>query len=323
MSEPFFLKPVFHEKIWGGRKLATDFGYDLPDGKIGECWAISGHPHGPSFIENGQFAGQKLADVYVQHPDLFGKPTSKVFPLLTKILDAEASLSVQVHPDDAYALKHEHDLGKTECWYIINAEPGAYLTYGHTAKTRDQLKEMIDNHEWDKLLGKLPVKTGDFVYVPSGTIHALNKGIEALETQQSSDTTYRLYDYDRVDKKTGKKRDLHIKQSIDVTTVPFKMPELNTSVKHIGNNTVTTFIEPPKSKFFSVYKWDVNDKLTLQRGDRAYMLASVITGKGTLTIDGKDYPLHRGVHFLMPHDVDEWTLKGKMMLIASTPHSRI
>ncbi len=144
-----------------------------------------------------------LLKVYQQHPELFGNPRSSVFPLLTKILDANASLSIQVHPDDAYAEEHEHELGKTECWYVIHAEPGAYLTYGYTAKTRDELIKMIDNHQWSKLFSRKPVKTGDFVYVPSGTIHALNKGIIVLETQQSSDTTYRIYDYDRRDKKTG------------------------------------------------------------------------------------------------------------------------
>ena len=136
MTEPLFLKPVFHEKIWGGRRLAEDFNYDIPDGTIGECWAISGHPHGPNVIENGEFKGQLLPDVYAQHPEVFGNPKSKVFPLLTKILDAEASLSVQVHPDNAYAEEHEHELGKTECWYVIHADEGAYLTYGHTTYGR-------------------------------------------------------------------------------------------------------------------------------------------------------------------------------------------
>lgn len=157
MTEPLFLKPVFHEKIWGGRRLAEDFNYDIPDGTIGECWAISGHPHGPNVIENGEFKGQLLPDVYANHPEVFGNPKSKVFPLLTKILDAEASLSVQVHPDNAYAEEHEHELGKTECWYVIHADEGAYLTYGHTAKTREELKEMINNHEWQKLFDKKPV----------------------------------------------------------------------------------------------------------------------------------------------------------------------
>lgn len=154
LRESLFLKPVFHEKIWGGRHLATDFGYQIPEGTIGECWAISGHPHGPNIITNGQYKGQLLPKVYQQYPELFGNPSSSVFPLLTKILDANASLSIQVHPNDAYAEKHEHELGKTECWYVIHAEPGAYLTYGHTAKTRAELIKMIDNHQWAKLFSK-------------------------------------------------------------------------------------------------------------------------------------------------------------------------
>lgn len=317
MSEPFFLTPVFHEKIWGGRRLASDFGYQLPDGKIGECWAISGHPHGPSRIENGRFKGQLLPDVYREHPELFGNSKSPVFPLLTKILDAEASLSVQVHPDDEYAEEHEHELGKTECWYVIHAEPGAYLTYGHTAKTKAQLKEMIDGAKWDQLFLKRPVKTGDFVYVPSGTIHALNKGIVVLETQQSSDTTYRLYDYDRVDATTGQKRALHLQQSEDVTTVPFEEPHLTPSVEQRGTSSITTLVAPPTSPYFTVYKWDINGQLSLT-AQRPYTLVSVIDGEGTLTVDGTDYPLKKGTHLLLPADVQKWTLTGHMTIIAST-----
>lgn len=319
MAEPLFMKPVFHEKIWGGRKLATDFGYKIPDGKIGECWAISGHPHGPNMIANGLYKGEMLPDLYTQHPELFGNPESKTFPLLIKILDAEASLSVQVHPDDAYAEEHEHERGKTECWYIINAEPGSYLIYGHNAKTREQLADMIHKGEWDQLLHKLPVKTGDFVFVPSGTIHALNKGIEALETQQSSDTTYRLYDYDRVDAKTGKKRQLHIQQSIDTTNVPFKMPKLNTKVEHVGNSTITTLVSPPVSKFFTVWKWEIDGDLHRSRGSHPYICCSVIDGEGIIMVEGETYPLKRGDHFILPNDVSDWTLSGKMLMIASTP----
>lgn len=227
MSEPYFLKPVFHEKIWGGTKLHDDFGYDIPSDHTGECWAISAHPHGPATVENGPYAGMTLDQVWAQHRDVFGNAKGDVFPLLTKILDASEDLSVQVHPDDAYAAEHEHELGKTECWYVIAAEPGATMIYGHHAKTREQLAEWINNGEWDKLLRRVPVKAGDFLYVPSGTIHAVGKGIMVLETQQSSDTTYRLYDWDRVDKTTGKKRELHLQQSIDTTNVPHHDPDLN------------------------------------------------------------------------------------------------
>ncbi|WP_404932616.1 mannose-6-phosphate isomerase, class I [Pediococcus acidilactici] len=319
MSEAIFLSPVFHEKIWGGRALEKDFGYKLPQGKIGECWAISGHPHGTNTISNGKYKGQLLSDIYIDHPELFGKPNNRVFPLLIKFLDAEASLSVQVHPDNAYAKKHENELGKTECWYVLHADEGAYLTYGHTAKTREELKVMIETGNWDTLLKKKYVKTGDFVYVPSGTIHALNKGIEVIEIQQSSDTTYRLYDYDRVEKKTGKKRELHLQQSIEVTTVPFKTPTLNIESKKIGSTTITTLVKPPISPYFSVYKWDIQSELEMDRGTKPYILASVINGKGKLEIADKVYDIKKGTNFILPNNVSKYKLIGDLSIIASNP----
>lgn len=253
MQEPMFLKPVFQEKIWGGSRLKSVFGFDIPNDKIGEDWAISAHPHGVSVVENGEFKGQKLDDLWKEHKELFGHPTEPVFPLLIKILDAEDELSVQVHPDDAYGMKHEGELGKTECWYIIDAEPGAEIIYGHHAKTREELAEMIKEGRWDDLLKKVPVKKGDFFYVPSGTIHAIGKGIMILETQQSSDTTYRVYDYDRKDA-SGQKRELHIQQSIDVTTVPAKTPELQIKEVRKGQSSIVTYLE---TDFFNVYEWDI------------------------------------------------------------------
>ncbi|MFC6322924.1 mannose-6-phosphate isomerase, class I [Companilactobacillus baiquanensis] len=314
--EPLFLKPVFHEKMWGGRKLER-FNYDLPAGDIGECWAISGHPHGRSEVENGEFAGQYIDDLWKNHSELFGHPEGKVFPLLTKILDAEASLSVQVHPDNEYAWKHEHELGKTECWYIIDAEPGSYLIYGHNAKNKQELDQMIESGDWDDLLRKVPVKTGDFFYVPSGTVHALNKGIMALETQQSSDTTYRLYDYDRVEKSTGKKRELHIQQSEDTITVPHKDPKLDIQTQIDGKNKFTTFVQPPISPYFSVYRWEIKEPATLKHNIGKYTLISVIDGSGKISVDGKDYDLKKGVHLIVPATIKEWTVDGSLDIIAS------
>ncbi len=317
IMEPLFLKSYFQAKIWGGRKLETEFGYELPAGKIGECWAISAHPHGPSTVLNGPLAGLNLAEAYTQHPEYFGNPKSKVFPLLTKILDAEASLSVQVHPDNDYAEAHEHELGKTECWYIIKADPDSYLIYGHHAKSRAELADWINQGQWEKLLRKVPVKTGDFVYVPSGTIHALNKGILALETQQSSDTTYRLYDYDRVDQATGQKRSLHLQQSIDVTTVPFKQPRLNIQKKQLGASEITSYVQPPLSPFFSVWQWDIHGEVIGQHEQGAYTLASVISGNGSIKVDQQVFPLQKGQHFILPAQISQWTLDGNMQIIAS------
>lgn len=317
--EPLFLKPVFKEKIWGGRKLKSIFGFDIPDGKVGEAWIISGHRQGPTTIENGPLKGLKLDTAYQEHPEYFGNPKDKVFPLLTKILDAEDSLSVQVHPDNDYARIHENDLGKTECWYVLDADPGSYLIYGHHAKTKEELKEMIEAGDWDDLLNKVPVKKGDFFFVPSGTIHALTKGIMVLETQQSSDTTYRLYDYDRVDEKTGTKRELHLNDSIATTTVPFVAPNLDITQTKIDDATKTEFLAPPVSPFFYVDKLDVNGKVELTREDHPYELVSVISGFGKLFADGYEYELQLGSSFIIPTQIEKFTIEGNLAAIISAP----
>lgn len=314
MQEPMFLKPVFQEKIWGGSRLRSVFGFDIPNDKIGEDWAISAHPHGVSVVENGEYQGQKLDELWQNHKELFGNPTEPVFPLLIKILDAEDELSVQVHPDDAYGMKHEGELGKTECWYIIDAEPGAEIIYGHHAKTREELAEMIQEGRWDDLLKKVPVKKGDFFYVPSGTIHAIGKGIMILETQQSSDTTYRVYDYDRKDA-NGNTRELHIQQSIDVTTVPAITPQIQMKEVRKGNSSLVTYLE---TEFFNVYEWDIKG-ITSFKKQAPYTLATVIDGAGELVVNEKIYPLTKGASFILPNDVTEWTVQGELSIIASEP----
>ncbi|MDR0614778.1 MAG: mannose-6-phosphate isomerase, class I [Lactobacillales bacterium] len=317
MQEPLFLDSVLKEKIWGGTKLNTVFGYDLPSEKIGEYWAISAHPHGVSTIKNGKYQTQKLDELWATHRELFGNASGEVFPLLTKILDAEDYLSVQVHPDDAYALKHEGELGKSECWYIIDAGFNAEIIYGHHAKTREELAKMIHDARWDDLLTHVPVKKGEFYYVPSGTIHAIGKGILILETQQSSDTTYRVYDFDRKDDK-GNLRELHIKQSIDVTNVPGVTPKLEITKEKVDLSTIITFVKTP---FFNVYEWQVKGELSLQKG-APYTLVSVIEGEGSLIITESSYALKKGDHFILPTDVEAWKFKGELNLIASEPGAK-
>jgi mannose-6-phosphate isomerase len=314
MQEPLFFDSVFQEKIWGGQKLNTVFGYDLPAEKIGEYWAISAHPNGVSTVKNGKYKGQKLNKLWENHRELFGNVSGEVFPLLTKILDAQDYLSVQVHPNNAYALKHEGELGKSECWYIIDAKPDAKIIYGHHAKTRKELAEMILNERWDDLLTHVSVKKGEFYYVPSGTIHAIGKGVMTLETQQSSDTTYRVYDFNRKDDK-GKLRKLHIKQSIDVTNIPDTTPKLKITEKNVGLSTITTFV---KTSFFNVYKWQVKKELPLQK-NTPYILVSVIDGRGNLIINENSYVLKKGDHFILPAEIDTWKFIGEFTLIASEP----
>ena len=175
---------------------------------------------------------------------------------------------------------------------------------------------MIENKQWDKLLRKISVKAGDFLYVPAGTIHAIGKGIMVLETQQSSDTTYRLYDFDRIDKATGKKRELHLKRSIDVTNVPHVDPKLDIQTTVTGDKKVTRFVD---TDFFAVYKWEIAGSATFERQQAPYTLVSVLDGNGQLEVEGRTYELKKGMHFILPYAVKSWTLAGKMMLIASEP----
>lgn len=313
MKKPLFLEPVFQERIWGGTALRDQFGYDIPSDQTGECWAISAHPNGPSRVKNGMFKGKTLIELWDEHREIFGGQEGQVFPLLTKILDANTDLSVQVHPDDAYAHTYENgELGKTECWYIIDCQEGAELIFGHTAQTKEEFVEKIKNNEWDALLKRVKVKPGDFFYVPSGTIHALGEGTVVLETQQSSDTTYRLYDYDRVDQE-GNKRELHIDQSIAVSTIPHQMTNVSPETTVVAGASITKYVE---AKYFTVYKYEVNGDAQFQQ-HAPFLLVSVIAGEGTLYVEGETFELQKGDHFILPAQVEAYELSGKLDLIVS------
>ncbi|CAM3210003.1 mannose-6-phosphate isomerase, class I [Vagococcus fessus] len=320
MEQPLFLTPVLQEKIWGGEKLNTVFGYDLPSDKTGECWAVSAHPNGTCTVENGPYKGQRLDTLWAEHRELFGNAKGDVFPLLTKILDAADDLSVQVHPDDAYGMKHEGELGKTECWYVIAADEGAEIIYGHHAKSKEELETMIEEGRWDDLLRRVKVKAGDFFHVPSGTIHAIGAGIMILETQQSSDTTYRVYDYDRKGD-DGKPRELHIQQSVDVTTIPHIDPTLAIKETAFGESSVTEYVKTP---FFNVYEWKISGILDFTQNS-LYTIVSVIEGSGNIVIideeskEEENYSIKKGTHFILPNTIKNWRVEGELQIIASEP----
>jgi len=313
MKQPIFLQPTFQERIWGGTKLDATFNYEIPSNITGECWAVSGHPNGQSIVSQGPYQGYKLGDLYKEKKELFGNITSDTFPLLTKILDANQDLSVQVHPNDEYANKFENgELGKTECWYVIECEEDAEIIFGHTAETKEEFIARIEGGEWEELLTRIPVKPGDFFYVPSGTIHALCAGVLILETQQSSDTTYRVYDYDRRDAE-GNTRELHIEKSIDVTTIPNENINVSPKVEEINGNTVTTFVE---AEYFSVYKWDISSVFTKTQ-TYPFLIASVIEGEGEIKTTDGIFNIQKGDHFILPNGLGEFTIEGKLSLIVS------
>lgn len=311
--QPLFLKPVFKERIWGGTTLEKEFGYEIPSEHTGECWAISAHPNGPSVVENGPYAGMGLDELWSKQPELFGNPKEKVFPLLTKILDANMDLSVQVHPDDAFAKVHENgELGKTECWYIIDCKEDADMIFGHNAQTKEEFVHQVESGQWNDLLRRVKIKPGDFFYVPSGTIHALCEGTLVLETQQSSDTTYRVYDYDRKDAE-GNLRDLHLEKAVEVTTIPHQDSAVESAVHMKENVKITTYVA---SEFFTVYKWEITGAAFFSFDDQ-YLLVSMINGTGILKHNGETYPLEKGMHFILPVGFGEFEIDGECEMIVS------
>ena len=185
-----FLNPVCTHNIWGGTRLNREFGYPIEGDDIGECWGISAHPSGDGTVRNGAFQGMKLSELWEKHPELFGDAGMDRFPLLVKIIDAKDDLSIQVHPDDAYAKVHENgSLGKTECWFILDCKENATLVAGHNAKTKEELEQMIHEGRWKEFIREIPIKPGDFIQIDPGTVHAIKGGTLLLETQQSSDIT--------------------------------------------------------------------------------------------------------------------------------------
>ncbi|AJQ62422.1 TPA: mannose-6-phosphate isomerase, class I [Bacillus thuringiensis] len=313
MTEPLFFAPVFKERLWGGTHL-TSFEYEIPSNQTGECWAFAAHQHGQSIVKNGKYKGLSLGELWEEHRELFGNMEGDRFPLLTKILDANQDLSVQVHPNDEYANVHENgELGKTECWYVIDSKEDAEIIYGHHAKTKEEFMTMIKQKEWNQLLHRVKVKPGDFFYVPSGTVHAIGKGILILETQQNSDTTYRLYDYDRKDSE-GNLRELHLEKSIEVTETPCIQNQLSVKHEKIEDLSVTNFIECP---YFSVQKWELDGSASLKQ-QKPFLLVSVIEGRGELIKEGEHFFFKKGDHFILPSYFGEYNLIGNTNCIVSS-----
>ncbi|MGI6110147.1 MAG: type I phosphomannose isomerase catalytic subunit [Eubacteriaceae bacterium] len=313
MNDIMLLKPELKSMIWGGNKLKSIYGLDIPTDTTGEDWTASGHPSGDCQILNGPYKGETVSQVWKEHPELFGNYPSDVFPLLAKIIDARQDLSIQCHPDDAYAKKNENGaLGKTECWYVLDADPGTTIITGHSAKTKDELCKMIDNGEWDKLLVEKPCNKGDFFMIEPGTLHAIKGGTLIYELQQSSDKTYRIYDYGRL--QNGKPRELHTQKAKDVlvcptpdtSRVPEDIPVEGGKLTRLGS-----------SAFFTAEKLEVQDKVILPQ-DRYFTMLTVAEGDGT--IDGEK--VAPGTSALIPAGDGDIVITGPMTVMIGTPEKK-
>ena len=309
-NEILYITPIFKQMIWGGNRLANEWKYDIPYENAGECWAVSAHPNGDCVVKEGSYAGKSLSQLWKEKPEIFGNTVSDKFPLLIKIIDANADLSIQVHPDDEYAKNNENgSFGKTECWYILDAPADAALIIGHNARDKKELEEMIHDGKWDQLLREVPVKKGDFIQIDPGTVHAIKGGIEILETQQNSDITYRVYDYDRLEE--GKPRELHIDKSMDVITVPAKPVE--GYIIHTAQNETNKMQLLISCKYYRVWKLDIDKSISFTQ-KYPFLIMSITEGKGIL--NGR--PVKKGDHFILPNNFGNVNIQGNIEIIAST-----
>ncbi len=308
---PLFLKPIFHEKVWGGSKLKT-FGYNIPNERIGECWGISAHPNGKSEIENGHYAGQTLDQVWREHRELFGEFPSKDFPLMAKIVDANAPLSIHVHPDDSYAYENENgQYGKSECWYIIEADDNAEITIGTHAQSREEFENQLKDGSFEKYLRTVKVQPGDFYFVPAGTVHSIGAGILAYEVMQSSDISYRIYDYQR--KLRNKKRELSVSKALDVMDYSNELPNIAPQNEVIENHNCTHIVS---SDFFTMVKWEITGTLNYMK-PREFCLISILEGKGKIIVDGDIFELEKGTNFVLTSEDLDSVFEGDFTLIIS------
>lgn len=247
------LEPAFKDNLWGGTKLRTVFGKKCDYDVIGESWELSAHPDGQSVIASGIFTGMYFGEFIEKYGhDVVGWKSSSLdrFPVLIKFIDAKKDLSIQIHPDDDYALEIENEFGKNEMWYVVDCEPGAFLYCGlKKDSSKEEIRERIENNTITDILNKIEVHKGDCVMVKAGTIHAIGAGILICEIQQNSNCTYRMYDYDRKDK-FGNKRELHIDKAIDVVDVKKYKPFIS------DNKDVPEGAEVLVScKYFECYKY--------------------------------------------------------------------
>lgn len=315
---PFLLKPTGKDYLWGGRRLKDEFAKDLNMMPLAETWECSTHPDGFSMIAGGEYAGRSLADVLRAYPEFLGTHpgTNGELPILIKLIDAKEDLSVQVHPNDAYAYTHEGgSLGKSEMWYVVDAAKDAQLIYGLYRDTeKEVLRESIHRGDICKYLQKIKVQKDDLFYIEAGTIHAIGAGMLIAEIQQNSNLTYRLYDYDRVDQ-NGKKRELHIDKALDVANLKGSAePRQPMRVLNYKKGCARELLA--RCKYFEVHRMLVNTEksdvvVTYQTDPVSFRVLLCIQGCGViLSQDRTPILFHKGDCIFFPADSAEVSIHG-------------
>ncbi|SFC57702.1 type I phosphomannose isomerase catalytic subunit [Clostridium uliginosum] len=305
---PIKFKNMYYDRIWGGRDLGA-FRNNMPEGIIGESWDIACHKNGTGIVANGELKGKSFDQIIKLYRDeILGKEIKdSEFPLLIKLINAQDKLSVQVHPDDEYASRVEKDSGKTEAWYVVSAEENSCLIVGTKDCDKEKFKKAIDEGDLDKYLNKIPVKKGDFFYVQSGLVHAICEGVIIAEIQQSSDTTYRVYDYNRG-------RELHVEKALDVIDFSLK-----------GENSEGILVKTEAydktylclGKYFTIQKYKIKTCVKEKSDENRFYLFTCVEGNGSIRYDQGEEKLNLGDSILIPASLGNYELIGDFTLLKS------
>lgn len=315
---PMKMRPIYKDYLWGGCKLNTLFNKTSKLAITAESWELSCCQDGLSIIENGNFAGQSLKDVLKNNIEMMKKDNdsnNKEFPLLIKLIDANDRLSIQVHPSDLTADKSKNQQGKAEMWYVLDCDKDAFLYMGLSKQTdKKELKQKIDNGTLCDILNKIEVKKSDVFYIAPGTVHAIGKGILIAEIQQNSNTTFRMFDYNRKNP-DGKTRELHIDEAIRVVNnEPFTHSRETQKMDKRENYSVQELVH---NKYFKVDKYDVynNMKLCVEKSFQSIL---IIDGTCNIIYNNKKYKANKGDNFFLPAGMGEYIVNGKCEFILAT-----
>lgn len=309
---PVKLSPAFKDYLWGGEKLKSEFNKKCDLTPLAESWELSAHKDGQSYVSGGEFDGISLSE-YVERigREALGENSAKYdyFPLLIKLIDAKGNLSVQVHPTDGYALSHEGEYGKTEMWYILESDEGASLYYGFSRDvSRDEYENAIKEGRLTELLNRVEVKAGDVFFIPAGTVHAIGAGIVICEIQQNSNTTYRVFDYNRRDK-DGNLRPLHVEKALEVSDLK-KSPE-------IGDTPDGDDVMLAECEYFEVRRLRSCGKSELETDRKSFVSLIVTDGEGRLVYDGGELGLRKGDSVFIPAQDARFIIDGDLEIIES------
>lgn len=314
--EMFKLIPSVADYIWGGRRLIEEYGIKTDKDPAAEAWVLSCHSAGPSTVEDGEFKGQTLEQVWENHKEICGTNGNKFefFPILIKFIDAKNNLSIQVHPDNDYAMRVEGEYGKTEAWYILDCDEGAELILGFNREVSvEEFKKAAQSEEMLNIVNKVKVKKGDLFFIESGTLHAICKGILLAEVQQNSNTTYRVYDYGRVGA-DGKPRALHIDKAADVTKLC--PPTItNASEREVEKQDGGTRTYLTECDLFKMYSVETDGEYVSEAGDESFVSLLCLDGSAEVVCGKKTLGMKKGESLFIPASSGEFKIIGKTHML--------